>query len=120
MTVTQAALAAQPAPNFDTDVFKKHVEIVAGAGGPKPRIVGSSIRVVDIVHWHEKQGQSVAEILARFPQLTAGDVHAALAYYWDNRDWFEWRIQDGANFAAEMQRRDPGPLAEKRARTARG
>ncbi|RIK39148.1 MAG: hypothetical protein DCC58_15735 [Chloroflexi bacterium] len=75
-------------------VIKEHIAIVQGAGGPKAVIAGHRIRVIDIVVWHEKMGQSVDEILADFPQLTPGDVYAALAYYWDHRDEIEQRIAD--------------------------
>jgi hypothetical protein len=31
------------------DVIQEHIEIVQGAGGPKVRIAGSRIRVLDVV-----------------------------------------------------------------------
>ena len=59
------------------DVSRKHIEIVAGAGGPKPRIKGSRIRVQDIAIWHEKLGMPPDEIVQHYPQLMLADVHAA-------------------------------------------
>lgn len=43
--------------------------------------------------WTE-QGQSRDEIITRYPQLTLGDVHAALTYYHDNRDTIEQHIRE--------------------------
>jgi uncharacterized protein (DUF433 family) len=88
-------------------VIKEHIDIVQGAGGPKAVIAGSRIRVIDVVIWHEKMGQSVDEILTDFPQLTPGDVYAALAYYWDHRDEIEQRIANDEAFAEEMRRKTP-------------
>jgi uncharacterized protein (DUF433 family) len=95
------------------NVSREHIEVVQCAGGPKPRILGSSIRVEDVVIWHEKLGMSVREILDQYPTITAADVHAALAYYWDHRDEIEDRMAKGDAFLEEMQRKYPGPLREK-------
>ena len=35
-----------------TDVIRDHIEIVEGSGGPKARIKGHRVRVVDIVNMH--------------------------------------------------------------------
>lgn len=63
------------------NVIREHIEIVEGAGGPKARIVGHQIRVVDVVEWHEKMGLSADEIIERWPTISHADVYAALAYY---------------------------------------
>jgi uncharacterized protein (DUF433 family) len=55
------------------DVSREHIEIVEGARGPKPYILGTRVRVVDILGWHEDQGMSIAEIVEEFPHLTRGD-----------------------------------------------
>jgi uncharacterized protein (DUF433 family) len=71
-----------------------HIEVTPGICGGRPCISGHRIRVQDIVAWHESQGQSPDEIVARFPQLSLADVHAALAFYFDHiRDGFgqHWR-----------------------------
>jgi uncharacterized protein (DUF433 family) len=95
------------------DVIRQHIEIVEGAYGPKARIAGSRIRVQDIVIWHEKLGMSPVEIVREFPTITLADIYAALAYYWDHRDEIEQRIAADEAYAAEVQRLEPGPLAEK-------
>lgn len=52
--------------------------------GGRPCIKGHRIRVMDIVIWHELRGYSVDEVVAMFPGISPGDVHAALAYYFDH------------------------------------
>src|SRR5262249_4437535 len=66
--------------------FIKHIESKPRVCGGKPCVAGTRIRVQDIYVWHELQGKTPDEIVSDFPQLTLADVHAALAYYWDNRE----------------------------------
>lgn len=61
------------------DVSTEHIEIVEGARGPKARIIGHNIRVIDVVGWYEELGWSVDKILEELPQISRADVHAALA-----------------------------------------
>ena len=103
-----------------TDVVRQHIEIVAGAGGPKARIAGHRVRVQDVAIWHEKLGMTPDEIVDAIPTLTLADVHAALAYYWDHRNEIEDQISAGSAAAEELRRLiGPGPLAEKLRRSAR-
>jgi uncharacterized protein (DUF433 family) len=77
--------------------------------GNKPRIAGTRIRVMDVAFWHEDWGEgwSVEKILEEFPQLTAGDVHAALAYYHDNREEIEAAFEREKHFEDEFRRTYP-------------
>ena len=92
---------------------REHIEIVQGAGGPKPRIAGSRIRVQDVALWHEKLGMSPAEIVEEYPTITLADVYAALAYYWDHREEIERRIAADEAFVEDFRRRHPSRLEEK-------
>ncbi|MDP8922278.1 MAG: DUF433 domain-containing protein [Chloroflexota bacterium] len=95
-----------------TDVIRQHIEIVEGAGGPKARITGHRIRVVDIVNMHKGQGLSPAEIVEQLPTITLADVHAALAYYYDHRDEIDWRTAEDEAFVEQFRRENPGRLEE--------
>ena len=68
--------------------FKQHVTITAGVCGGKPCVAGTRIRVYDIASLAQS-GNSPDEILTHYSSLTLADVHAALAYYYDNRDEIE-------------------------------
>ncbi len=97
-----------------TDVLRRHIEIVDGAGGPKARIAGHRVRVEDIVIWHERLGLSPDQIVDDIPTITLADVYAALAYYWDHREEIDRQIEAGRAFSEEMRSRSgPGLLAEK-------
>ncbi len=54
--------------------------------GGRACIEGHRIRVADIVIWHEHEGLTPDTIVSQFPGLTLADVHAALAYYYENID----------------------------------
>lgn len=102
------------------NVIQEHIEIVPGAGGPKPRIAGHRIRVQDIVIWYEKLGMSPDEIVHQHPTITLADVYAALAYYWDHRDEIETDIAAEDAFVREFQEHHISPLEEKLKRRRRG
>jgi uncharacterized protein (DUF433 family) len=92
----------------------RHIERTPGTCGGKPRIAGHRIRVQDIVVWHERLGQTPEEIVTRFPQLTLGDVHAALAYYFDHREEICRDLREDEEAGAALQTQiGPGPLARR-------
>ncbi len=94
-------------------VIAKHIEIKPGVCGGKPCIAGHRIRVQDIVLLHERQGMSPEDIVAFYSQLSLADVHAALAFYFDNRDLIRKQITEGENLASELQSRTPSKVTEK-------
>jgi uncharacterized protein (DUF433 family) len=49
-------------------------------------IDGTRHRVIDIVADHVAHGYSAAQIVEQYSDLTAAQVHAALAYYYDHED----------------------------------
>jgi uncharacterized protein (DUF433 family) len=100
-------------------LIREHVEMVDGASGPKARIAGHRIRVLDVAIWHEKLGMSPDEIVDAYPTLTLADVYAALAYYWDHRDQIERAIAEEHAFVEAFRRDYVTPLQEKLKR-ARG
>jgi uncharacterized protein (DUF433 family) len=75
-------------------VTKAHIEPRPGKCGGKPCITGSRIRVQDIYVWHEIQGRSPVDIVGEYPELSLADVHAAIAYYFDNRERIERDIAE--------------------------
>ena len=61
-------------------------------------------------------GQSPDEILTHYPHLSLSDVHAALAYYYDNRQAIEADAAEDERFVEALRRQiGPGPLEQKRA-----
>jgi uncharacterized protein (DUF433 family) len=71
-------------------VDKQRITKTPGICGGRACIAGHRIRVMDVVGWHEKREYSAARIVEElFPSITAADVYAALAYYFDNLEDIE-------------------------------
>jgi len=93
-------------------VTTQHIESVAGKCGGKPCIAGTRIRVWDIYVASEIRGETPDQIVSQYPSLTLAQVHAALAYYWDNREAIEKQMKKADQFVEEMiKATGPGPLA---------
>ena len=94
------------------------VRIVSTAGicGGRPRIDGHRITVEDVAIWHERLGMSPDEIVSDYPSLTLSDVHAALAYYYENRDRIDADIRAGERFVAEMKAQAGPSLVDRKLR----
>jgi uncharacterized protein (DUF433 family) len=88
------------------------VRIVSTAGvcGGRPRIDGHRITVEDVAVWHERMAMSPDEIVSAHPTITLSDVHAALAYYYENRDQIDADIEEGDRFVKQMKTNAPPSL----------
>ena len=80
-----------------------YVAKTPGVCGGKARIEGTRIRVNNVVFLH-KQGANDEKILEAYPGLTPAQVHAALAYYYDNREEIDAELAADANWEAEHER----------------
>lgn len=99
---------------FMEPTAQKHVESRPGVCGGKPCIAGTRIRVWDIYVHHEIRGLTPDEIVSEYPQISLADVHAAMAYYWDNRELIDKQMQSAAEFVDQLKAvAGPGPLARK-------
>ena len=92
------------------------VRIVCTPGicGGRPRIDGHRITVEDVAIWHERMGMSPDEIVSGHPSISLADVHAALAYYYDNRERIDQAILDGQRFVEEMKAKAPPSLLQQK------
>lgn len=54
-------------------------------GQDRAYVAGTRVRVQDIVIDHERFGLSAEEIVRAYPQLTLAQVHAALVFYFEDR-----------------------------------
>lgn len=95
------------------NVLAQHITKTPGVCGGKACIAGHRIRVMDIVVWHERRGCTPDEIVDMFPGITLADVHAALAYYFDNRGEIEADLREEAQTAESLRPRFPSKLQEK-------
>ena len=69
-------------------------------------IAGTRMKVEYIVIATNHQKLSPEKICEYWPFLTLGQVHSALAYYYDNKDEVERLIKEGEEFVEKMRRQN--------------
>lgn len=79
-----------------------------------PFIAGSTLKVVELVMAQRAHGWSPEELHFQHPELSLGEIHSALAYYWDHRTELDQDIEDRSRRVSEIRREiGSSPLAEK-------
>ena len=99
-------------------VERRHIATDPRICGGKPCVAGTRIRVWDIHVWHDLQGRAPEEIVAEFPHLTVGDVHAALTYYHDNRELLEQQDRRAQELVDALSDRYPSKIESGRRKDA--
>jgi len=89
---------------MEPNIEKCHIAITPGTCGGKPRIAGTRIKV-SLIYLLTVDGMSPDDIVAAYPHLTLADVHAALAYYFDNVEAINNEIRDDDLYVEEFRRR---------------
>lgn len=84
-----------------------------GICGGKPRIAGSRITVKHLILDHQRGGMTPDEIASIYSGLSLGDVYAALAFYFYNRDDVDADIKTDDEQWTEIEHRNPGSLADR-------
>jgi uncharacterized protein (DUF433 family) len=92
------------------NVLAQHITKTPGVCGGRACIAGHRIRVMDIVVWHERRGYSAAQVVEMFPGITRADVHAALAYYFDNIEEIRNEFRKDEEWAAWVQANIPSKI----------
>jgi uncharacterized protein (DUF433 family) len=98
MTTVTTNVGSAEVRNF-AECIVKTPEVCRG----QPRIAGTRIKVKHIYNWVERMGMTPAEVVAEYPQLTMGQVHAALAYYWCNQEEIHQDIESEEKLVAELK-----------------
>ena len=89
----------------------EHIQI---DGSGVPIIAGTTMKVVELVMGQLAHGWSPEELFFQHPYLTLGQIHAALAYYWDHKQELDTDIERRWQFAEKArQQAGPSPLAAK-------
>lgn len=79
-----------------------------------PVLTGTTVKVVEIVLDHLAHGADAEEIRRQFPSLTLGQIHSALAYYYDHQAEVDQEIERRLQKVAEIQSRlGDSPIARK-------
>jgi uncharacterized protein (DUF433 family) len=71
------------------------------------RIAGTTMKVGELVTAQTAYGWSPEELHFQFPHLSLGQIHSALAYYWDHRDELDRDIARRRAAVDRQQRQTP-------------
>ena len=91
-----------------------HIMKTEGVRCGSARIEGTRVTVRDIVVL-QGWGMKLEEMLEHYSDrpLTLAEVHAALAYYHDNKDEIDEEFAEGSRYAAEYEQRKAEYLATR-------
>jgi uncharacterized protein (DUF433 family) len=79
-----------------------------------PIIAGTNMKVIELVLEKNAYGWSPEELHLQHPYLTLGQIHSALAYYWDHQEELDKDIERRLEFVDRVQRSmKPSPLVER-------
>ncbi len=96
---------------MNTATLYKHI-ILNEAG--VPIVEGTTTKVIEIVLDVKAYGWSPEEIHFQHPYLSLGQIHSALAYYWDHQEELEADIKRRLLRIEEIRKElKPVPLVEK-------
>ena len=73
-----------------------------------PLIEGAATKVIELVLDMFAHGWSPDELQFQHPHLTLGQIHSALAYYWDHKEELDREIERRLE-RVEKIRREAGP-----------
>jgi uncharacterized protein (DUF433 family) len=92
-------------PLLETTTTYPHVQFDAQG---TPIVAGTTMKVVELVMAQMAYGWTPEELYLQHPYLTLGQIHAALAYYWDHKEELDADIERRTR-EAEQARREAGP-----------
>jgi uncharacterized protein (DUF433 family) len=76
-----------------------------------PRIAGTTMKVIELITAQVAYGWSPEEMHFQFPYLSLGQIHSALAYYWDHQNALDRDIADRLAAVERQQHHiSPAPL----------
>ena len=79
-----------------------------------PYIAGTTMKVVELVGEKIAFGWSPEELFFQHPYLTLGQIHAALAYYWDHADKLDKDMADRLKKVKNLRKKAPtSPLISR-------
>lgn len=69
-----------------------------------PILAGTTMKVTELVLARIAYGWSPEELHFQFPHLSLGQIHSALAYYWDHQDELDQEIEQRLERVDQLQR----------------
>ena len=93
-------------------VVYSHITKQPGVRGGKACIDATRIAVVDVVALL-KQGLGDAQIVERYPSLNLAQIHAAISYYYENREELDLELTEDDDAEIEHERRKAEYLSRR-------
>ncbi|MEK6689983.1 MAG: DUF433 domain-containing protein [Nitrospinota bacterium] len=78
-----------------------------------PFIAGTTMKVVELVAEKVAYGWSPEELHLQHPYLTLGQIHSALAYYYDNEEKLNKDIEQRLKGIMQYKAPEKSPLKER-------
>ena len=79
-----------------------------------PTISGTNMKVTELILDHVAYGWSPEELHFQHSYLTMGQIHSALAYYWDHKAEFDENIERRLQRVDEIQQATHPPVLVER------
>jgi uncharacterized protein (DUF433 family) len=88
-------------------IVKTSYEHIVLDGAHIPHIAGTTMKVIELVLEQEAYGWSAEELHFQHPFLSLGQIHSALAYYWDHKAALDRDIAQRQARVEELRRATP-------------
>lgn len=85
-----------------------------------PVIEGANTKVVEVVLHVRTAGITPEQLHLDLPHLTLGQIHSALAYYWDHQAELDTDIRRRREYAERLREEHGQPPVAERLRALRG
>ena len=91
-----------------TSVKTKYEHVVLDENGV-PGIAGTNMKIIELVLEKCAYGWSPEELHFQHPYLSLGQIHSALAYYWDHQSELDEDIKNRLANVKEFKQKMPTP-----------
>lgn len=85
-----------------------------------PLIVGTTMKVIELILEKQANGWSAEELHFQFPYLSLGKIYSALAYYADHQEELDQDIKQRLAFVDQFRRETPQTSLHEHIRNQRG
>ena len=68
-----------------------------------PIVAGTTMKVIELIVEQRAHGSSAEELHFQHPYLSLGQIHSALAYYWDHQTELDQDIEDRLDRVNQLQ-----------------
>jgi uncharacterized protein (DUF433 family) len=100
-------------PVAEKKIRHPYISINPKVAGGQPVIIGTRIKVMDIAIRYELMGMSADNIIEAYPHLKLEQVHDALSYYYEHKDFFDKKYREDHSFLSLLKKRFPSKLKAK-------